>query len=119
MLSDFDAWHIPLNGHYLALTDEERASYLADRERYNSEPSTELHEDLTHRYYGSWERIIDMDQLKEPDWHSMERKSIQACFWQLDLDQVVSVKHFRAVGSSRRYGSGSAPSRSSTIATGK
>jgi hypothetical protein len=49
----------------------------------------------------SWQRIIDVDALTESDWNSMETKSIQACFWRLDLNQVKAAKWFATVGGPR------------------
>ena len=96
MLSDYDAWHIALNHSYLELTAEELESYLADRQRYDRQPTQERLDDLRQRYYRSWERIIDMHELTEPDWHPMQKKSVQACFWELKLTDVKSAKQFSA-----------------------
>ncbi|MEJ2375536.1 MAG: DUF3841 domain-containing protein [Pseudolabrys sp.] len=94
VLSDFDAWHIILNDSYLGVSDEEEEAYRATRAQYETQPSEELAEQLRHSFYKSWERVIDLEALTEPDWHAMEKKSIQACFWKLDLDQVKSIKLF-------------------------
>lgn len=98
MLSDFDAWHIALNGHYLPLSEDELAAYQADRERYEADPNEALAEDLRRRYYASWERIIDMHLLTEPDWAAPENRSIQACFWLATLENVKSAKRFSGLG---------------------
>jgi len=119
MLSDFDAWHIILNNQYVSISDEDEAAYLAARKQYDAVPSEELAENLRTAFYRSWERIIDMDALAEPDWHAMEKKSIQACFWKLDLDQVKSYRLFTSVDARPRQGSGSTVSRSSTMTLGK
>lgn len=97
VLSDFDAWHIALNNQYLGVSDEEEADYLAARKRYDEQPTEELATQLRESFYKSWERIIDMGVLTEPDWHRMERKAIQACFWTLRLEHVRSVKPFTSV----------------------
>jgi len=98
MLSDFEAWHVILNGRYLSPTDEEEAAYLADRKRYDQQPSEALAENLRQRYYGSWERVIDIEALTEPDWHAMDNKSIQACFWEVRKEQVRYIKPFVTTG---------------------
>jgi hypothetical protein len=119
MLSDFDAWHIILNNQYVSISDEDEETYLAARRQYDLQPSEGLAEHLRTAFYRSWERIIDMDALAEPDWHAMEKKSIQACFWKLDLDQVKSYRLFTSVDARRPQGSGSALSRSSTMTLGR
>jgi hypothetical protein len=97
VLSDFDAWHIALNDSYLGLSVEEEDAYRAARKRYDEQPSDELAAQLRQSFYRSWERVIDMDALTEPDWHPMEKKSIQACFWRLERDQVRSFRFFATV----------------------
>ena len=108
MLSDFHAWHSILNNQYVGISDEDAEAYFATRKQYDVMPSEGLAEHLRTTFYESWERVIDMDVLTEPDWHAMKEKSIQACFWQLDLDQVKSVRPFTSIENRRLRGSGSA-----------
>ena len=96
MLSDFDAWHIILNNSYVGISDEDENAYRAAREQYDLQPSEELAEQLGQSIYKSWERIIDMEALTEPNWHAMDKKSIQACFWRLERNQVRSARFFNS-----------------------
>ena len=101
MLSDFDAWHIILNNQYLSISEEEEEAYFAARKRYDLHPSKKLADQLRTAFHVSWERIFNMDSLTEPDWPPMEHKSIQACFWQIDLDQVKSHRLFTVIDACR------------------
>ena len=69
-------------------------AYEAARKQYDLQPSDRLAGRLREEFYKSWERIIDMDVLTEPHWHAMEKKSIKACFWRLEMNQVRSFKPF-------------------------
>lgn len=75
LLSDFDLWHFPLNGWYLALSEKEYRTSSAD---YKEK---------------SWERIFQLD-LPANDWCVSEKKSIQATFWTLTWDMVKKAEHF-------------------------
>jgi len=99
VLSDFDAWNIILNNRYVGISDEDEDAYAAVRRKYDLRPSEELAENLRTIFYRSWERVIDMDVLTEPDWHAMKKKSIQACFWQIGLDEVKSFRRFSTASS--------------------
>lgn len=102
VLSDFDAWHIVLNNSYVAISEDDDANYEAQLSRYRDCPDEEALAALRQKFYKSWERIIDMDALTEPHWHSEDKKSIQACFWQIERDQVRSAKLFNAVEGCKR-----------------
>lgn len=100
LLSDYDAWHLPLNDMYVG-TDDEDAIYAEKLARYREAPDEELRAHLYEEFYGSWERILDLELLGEPDWHSMGNKSIQACFWEIRMEQVISTRPFVTTGRSR------------------
>jgi len=97
VLSDFDAWHIVLNNSYVSVSEEDDESYEAQARSYYEKPDEQALAALRDRFYRSWERIIDMHELPEPYWHGDEKRSVQACFWQIERDQVRSAKLFNSV----------------------
>lgn len=94
MLSDSDAWVIVLNDGYIAASEEESDAFYAEIDRCGCQPRAPWPPPLEARIRASWERVIDFHQLGGPGWHPMEKRSIQACFWKLDMDQVISCKPF-------------------------
>ncbi|MFD0986249.1 DUF3841 domain-containing protein [Methyloligella solikamskensis] len=98
VLSDYDAWHIILNEGFVSVTDDDDDEYYAGCRQYELTPTPELAEELNRTLYGSWERVIDMEALTEPGYYAMDRKSIQACFWEIKQDQIKSAKPFTSVG---------------------
>lgn len=97
VLSDFHAWNCILNSGYFESSADDEAAYLLLGERHDAAPSEESAEALRTMLHRSWERVIDMDLLVEPDWFAMENKAIQGCFWQITRDQVMSCKTFRSL----------------------
>lgn len=63
LLSDFQAWHLVLNSHYLASSEADDAAPSVSRE-------------------GSWARIFTPEALDEDYWGSRAQRIYQACFWQ-------------------------------------
>lgn len=84
LLSDFETWHMVLNNSYLAISEE-------DYDRFEDE--SKVNSDTTDRIEKSWERIFDLDQIVDENWISpKEKKTIQATFWKLELNQIKNVK---------------------------
>ena len=78
VLSDEDWWHYVLNGSYLPQGegDEPDLENLALQERE-----------------ASWHRIFDVSGDASAKWPWI-KKSIQATFWELRREDVISVEHF-------------------------
>ncbi len=92
VLSDFEAWHFVLDNWYLALSEEGRNQHDDTEKLVARSPTAELREELKRTRNHSWGRIFDLDLLKEP-WHCDTKDNmIQACFWELRLEQVTSTK---------------------------
>jgi hypothetical protein len=93
LLSAYGAWFWVLNRWYLPYaTDEE--GYEREREAWDEEltsngldPYKQPPEPWRSRMVESWQRIFDVDDLRETN-------TIQACFEQLNLDDVVESKEF-------------------------
>ena len=86
LLSDFDVWHIILNHGLISETEEE------DREQEKQFET--LPEDKQIEYQNrNWERVFDISPINNGwitrgDW-------IQATFWELKKEDVLSVRFFR------------------------
>ena len=103
LLSDFVLWHYVLNYSYLPRT-------IADDEAFDAEFDAELSKhnlsffETKHlpvrayhqRIEKSWEHIFDLDWFAEDITHPVDKKSIQATFWQLHFDQIRDVQFFTA-----------------------
>lgn len=107
VLSDFDAWHLVLNNRYVSISEEDDDAYEFEARRYHAMPDEGALAALRENFYKSWDRIIDMDALTEPYWHGDQKRSVQACFWQIEAAQVRSVRPFHSV-ERRRQGSAAA-----------
>lgn len=102
LLSDFQAWHLPLSYGYLSLTEAEDNAFEAEllRRGIQWEPGKPLSDPDVHaRILHSWQRIFEIDRVGDPDWWSGKtraEKSLQGTFWQVSLSQVRQVKVFTA-----------------------
>lgn len=102
LLSDFDDWHHALNYWHLSATEEESDEFGAWRESLGvsfhdignwnlKSPELEL---VRARVEASWERMLGVQPADE-HWHSpWEERSIQATFWTLRREHVMSVERF-------------------------
>ncbi|AEG61728.1 DUF3841 domain-containing protein [Desulforamulus ruminis] len=89
LLSNEDMWHLVLNDGYYGDYSNER-EYEAEDNWYNSLlPAEQLR--IKQK---SWEKIFDVSPPWENEWES-HGKYIQATFWELRLDQVIEVRHFK------------------------
>lgn len=99
LLSDFDLWHYVLNYWYLpqSLADEELFEMkLAEHglSFYDTKPLPDptFHDAIRQ----SWERIFDLECEVDDFVYPKEKKSIQATFWELRLEDVRRVDKFIA-----------------------
>ena len=88
LLSNEDMWHIVLNDGYYGDCQNEQESQQEDQ-WFDALPPQE--QELVKR--ASWEKIFDVFPARETDW-DCHGKYVQAVFWELRPDQVVSVRHF-------------------------
>lgn len=85
LLSDFDAWHMVLNNMYLA--DNER-----DFDKFYRETNVDSQKEIEK----SWDKIFDLERYT-PNWDTpIEKKSIQATLWKIEMKQVKKVEYFTA-----------------------
>lgn len=78
LLSDFQAWHLVLNNHYMSLTDYEDKEVFTDEEIQKS-----------------WALIFELEQLKESEMWG-EPLHLQGVTGTIKLNQIKSVKEFTA-----------------------
>lgn len=93
-----------LNYFYLALDEEEDARFHAMYEMQgftlhdlqNSDLVSPCLEECRKRIEQSWQWIFDL-RRSESDWGvPLDRKSVQATFWELKAEQVLKAEHFIA-----------------------
>ena len=102
LLSDFDDWHHALNYWHCSLDEEDSNEFDAWRESLGvgfhdignwdlKSPELDL---VRARVEDSWERMLGVKPVDE-HWHfPWEKRSIQATFWVLKRDHVISVERF-------------------------
>jgi len=89
LLSNEDMWHIVLNdGYYGDCSNEQE--YEAEDAWYGRLAPVEQ----ICVKQKSWEKIFDVFPPFENEWEN-HGKYIQATFWELRLEQVVAVRHFK------------------------
>lgn len=81
LISDFQAWHMVLNDHFLALTEREEELYDNGALALTKEES--------------WERIFDYEFLQTHDCWSGEQE-LQAVAGTISLDKLKLLKEFTA-----------------------
>ena len=90
--SDFEAWHHVLNHGYLSLSEKEYNAFYAKVKKHP------WPKHLERRMHKSWERIFNM-QDGDPEWNGKpEEKAVQACLWELRLEDVTDVTPFVGTG---------------------
>ena len=101
LLSDFDLWHVPLNGGYLAKNEDDEDKYYEFRESVLKEMGNDYSDDLEvdvlkKRILESWNSIFDIDCENEYISYSNAEKSIQGTFWELKLEYILCSEVFTA-----------------------
>jgi hypothetical protein len=101
VLSDFHLWHYVLNYWYLPATEDDDNTFEAELNEhglsfYETKPLK--HADFHKRIVDSWNRVFDLNWADpgESITFRREKKSIQATFWKLRLEQVRKVQPFTA-----------------------
>lgn len=93
LISDFDAWHMVLNGVYCALTEEEDEDFYQKNGLYNVWLQGDEDHQKATQIRESWERIFDIEALaSSPCWEGAQ--TLQATLGRVTLDQVIQVTPF-------------------------
>lgn len=102
LLSDFDDWHYALNYFYLPLSREDNKVFDAWYESLGIDfeeignwklqsPELTL---VRNKVEASWERMLGVRPADDPWGFPWEKRSIQATFWELKREHVISVETF-------------------------
>lgn len=100
VLSDFDLWHFVMNGHYIADNEEDSDAFdasVAKKWRYSGYWNADLPPRHRRRIRASWEKIFDLDSVRDADWHGpsgRDKATIQATVWSIDIGMVRRVDEF-------------------------
>lgn len=96
LLSDFDSWHIVLNGGNLSWSEEEDEAFDAALAAAGAPLAPPYPASFQERVEASWERIFDFTcSGADPVWIGT-RESIQATFWRLEETHVMKAEKFIA-----------------------
>lgn len=97
VLSDFELWHYVLNYWYLPATKEDGEAFEVELSKkglsfYETKPlpNTNYHE----RIVKSWEHIFDITCSDDLSAFPKNKKSIQAGFWELRIENVTHIHVF-------------------------
>lgn len=85
LLSDFDAWHIVLNQHYMADNEQDWDTFYANGGDHR-----------TDEIVKSWEKIFDLTRCTSGWDYAPDRQTVQATLWEIHISQVKKVEHFIA-----------------------
>lgn len=105
LLSNFDDFNIVLNYGYMAENEKEYDNFYDELVSYgychhdlqSCDKQSDLLDQFKLRLYESWEKVFDLECNLDEKWHGKKReRSIQATMWEINWEQVVSVKHFIA-----------------------
>lgn len=98
VLSDFDLWHHPLNYWYIADNEKEHKAYyklLKSKNINHLKPET-FPMNIRKMIEQSWENFFDMNYCPEYSAFPFTKKSIQATFWSLSINEIKKVDEFIA-----------------------
>jgi hypothetical protein len=96
LLSDFDAWHVPLNYAYLGgQPDMDKFKHVVESKGLRARHDipfidAELHQTIV----ASWQAIFDLEVVPEILGFSASEQCIQATFWELDVRHVRKAVEF-------------------------
>jgi len=99
LLSDFDLWHYVLNYWFLPVSEAEGDRFEAKLAAkglsfFKTKP---LPNGRYHRVIeASWQHIFDLDFKPTDIAVPRKQKCVQACLWEIGLDQVSDVGEFKA-----------------------
>ena len=91
LLSDFELWHYVINGWYLPAN-------RADERRFERAATSALPpRHRVRQIETSWERIFELEVARSPYYTAPpSKRSVQAVFWELRVEDVVKVDEFVA-----------------------
>lgn len=106
LLSDLDDWHAPLNYWYLSKSKKDDDSFdewcktlgVDHRDICNWNKDSFALREVRNKVEQSWLLMFDLDSPRDEDWHFPNiKRSIQATFWELRIEDVVGWERFQGV----------------------
>ncbi len=94
LISDFGSWLTVINQDYLSLSAADNSDFWARYERHKGD--FEYMEVLRDEVEASWDRVFDLETLREHKEWNGEVDSLQAVLGRVSLDQVIKVDYFKA-----------------------
>ncbi len=101
LLSDYGAWHFVLNNWYLGVCGKAQKAFDQKLKDHKHEIGKEYPSELMLEVMKSWEVIFDLDALDGSYFGRTSCKELQATFWTLKEDEVLSYKYFTSKASDR------------------
>lgn len=99
LLSDFLLWDLPLfYKSFIGDTEKEYEEFdkIVEEKKLTDISFHEYPKHLKEKIINSWEKIFDLNFNDSYFTTTKENKMIQACFWELDLKQVIRIDKFIA-----------------------
>lgn len=100
LLSDFILWTNPLNFWYIADSEIEQDAFYKKLALHGIEfselNSANAPDFIREEIEKSWDKVLDMSYCPEHSAYPFEKKSIQATFWHLSVDEIIKVDNFVA-----------------------
>lgn len=82
LVSDFEDWHCVLNDWFCSDNEEEDNAFEEGLLEITKEES--------------WQRIFELDRVRDPNWHGTEKRKLQGVTGMIDLSQIKKVEYFIA-----------------------
>jgi hypothetical protein len=99
VLSDFDLWHSPFSYHFYIGNNEEdslRFDKILEANQLENLLFKDYPKHLQDLIVKSWDKIFDLSFDDPYFTKPIEKKSIQATFWELHLDEVQKVDKWKS-----------------------
>lgn len=99
MLSDFELWHIPLSYKTLIANSEHELKEFEielTNKGLGNASFDKLPDHYKEKIVNSWDKIFDLDFDCNYYTLSRDKKSIQATFWELEIEEVKKIDYFIA-----------------------
>lgn len=90
LISDYDAWHVPLNDWYVSENEQDEENFKAELAAHGWSTGEPIPDRLKERQRQSWKNVF----VSNPNHPAHNTSSLQTCFWEISLEQVVSSRMF-------------------------
>lgn len=80
LVSDFEDWHFVLNNSFCSDNEQEDSAFEKGLLKITKE--------------ASWERIFDLNRIRDPKWHGDGERMLQGTTGRIEMHRVKKVEHF-------------------------